>query len=575
MQLRLNSIRRLTTIARALGHERTRSELVPFLADANDEEDECLLAVAEEMVNLLGSVGGPEHAHALLTPLENLASVEETAVRDAAVSSACAVARGMTPEGARAHFAPLAARLASGDWFSARVSACGLMATAYELCAGDEAARDEMRGAYAKLCGDETPMVRRAAARHLGAFASKCDAKHVETEMLALFRRLTNDEQDSVRLLVVEDCAKLGRLLPKETRAAEMVTAAKTFVADKSWRVRYAVAKQLYDLCECVGAQTARAELVGAYERLLADGEAEVRIASAGLASELCRLVGPEAATAEIVPRVKELAGDASQHVRAALASVVMGLAPTLGKDRTIEHLLPVFLTLLKDEIPEVRLNIIAKLEEVNSVIGVDLLARELLPAIEDLAEDAHWRVRLAIIEYVPLLASQMGTAFLFQKNGDTGEDGELTKLCLRWLGDRVYSIREAAAVNLKRLAEVFGEEWAKEHVIPRVMALAQNPHYLHRTAIVRVMTLLASVAGRETCLRDIVPALKRAAKDAVPNVRFCAAKALGEVAAALDAAAVEGEIRTTLAELEADEDADVRFYAGQSLQLCEIAARG
>ena len=115
MQLRLNSIRRLTTIARALGPERTRSELVPFLADANDEEDECLLAVAEEMVNLLGSVGGPEHAHALLTPLENLASVEETAVRDAAVSSACAVARGMTPEGARAHFAPLAARLASGD----------------------------------------------------------------------------------------------------------------------------------------------------------------------------------------------------------------------------------------------------------------------------------------------------------------------------------------------------------------------------------------------------------------------------------------------------------------------------
>ena len=179
------------------------------------------------------------------------------------------------------------------------------------------------------------------------------------------------------------------------------------------------------------------------------------------------------------------------------------------------------FLTLLKDEIPEVRLNIIAKLEEVNSVIGVDLLARELLPAIEDLAEDAHWRVRLAIIEYVPLLASQMGTAFLFQKNGDTGEDGELTKLCLRWLGDRVYSIREAAAVNLKRLAEVFGEEWAKEHVIPRVMALAQNPHYLHRTAIVRVMTLLASVAGRETCLRDIVPALSARRRMPCPTCAF------------------------------------------------------
>ena len=80
------------------------------------------------------------------------------------------------------------------------------------------------------------------------------------------------------------------------------------------------------------------------------------------------------------------------------------------------------FLTLLKDEFPEVRLNIISKLDQVNQVIGVDLLSQELLPAIKDLAEDIHWRVRLAIIEYVPLLAPQMGTAFLFQKGeGDKG----------------------------------------------------------------------------------------------------------------------------------------------------------
>jgi hypothetical protein len=31
IQLRLNSIRRLNTIAKALGHERTRKELIPFL----------------------------------------------------------------------------------------------------------------------------------------------------------------------------------------------------------------------------------------------------------------------------------------------------------------------------------------------------------------------------------------------------------------------------------------------------------------------------------------------------------------------------------------------------------------
>ena len=43
--------------------------------------------------------------------------------------------------------------------------------------------------------------------------------------------------------------------------------------------------------------------------------------------------------------------------------------------------------------------------------------------------------------------------------------------------------------------------------------------------------------------MREIMPALKAAAKDKVPNVRFAVAKALGEVAAALDASAVDGEV--------------------------------
>ena len=38
--LRLNSVRRLSTIAMALGEERTRKELIPFLTEANDDEDE-------------------------------------------------------------------------------------------------------------------------------------------------------------------------------------------------------------------------------------------------------------------------------------------------------------------------------------------------------------------------------------------------------------------------------------------------------------------------------------------------------------------------------------------------------
>lgn len=83
VQLRLNAIHRISTIALALGPERARDELIPFLQDSVDDEDEVLLALAEELGrNFEDYVGGGSHAHVLLGPLENLSAVEETLVRD-------------------------------------------------------------------------------------------------------------------------------------------------------------------------------------------------------------------------------------------------------------------------------------------------------------------------------------------------------------------------------------------------------------------------------------------------------------------------------------------------------------
>lgn len=88
------------------------------------------------------------------------------------------------------------------------------------------------------------------------------------------------------------------------------------------------------------------------------------------------------------------------------------------------------------------------------------------------LAEDKQWRVRLAIIEYIPLLASQLGVTFF---------DEQLNSLCLGWLADTVYSIREAATLNLKKLTEVFGVDWAEQSIIPNVTSMSQHPNYLYR----------------------------------------------------------------------------------------------
>jgi hypothetical protein len=107
VQVQLNSVRRLKTIALALGEERTRKELIPFLQESKDDEDEVLQAIAEELGDFVPYVGGPAHAHCLLPPLEAVSTVEETVVRDAAVVALCKVGAAAAEADVVEHFVPL------------------------------------------------------------------------------------------------------------------------------------------------------------------------------------------------------------------------------------------------------------------------------------------------------------------------------------------------------------------------------------------------------------------------------------------------------------------------------------
>jgi serine/threonine-protein phosphatase 2A regulatory subunit A len=55
--------------------------LYPSIESVEDE-DEVLTALSEELGSFVEYVGGPEWGHVLLSPLENLAAIEEPLVRE-------------------------------------------------------------------------------------------------------------------------------------------------------------------------------------------------------------------------------------------------------------------------------------------------------------------------------------------------------------------------------------------------------------------------------------------------------------------------------------------------------------
>lgn len=82
-------------------------------------------------------------------------------------------------------------RLAGGQWFTSRVSACGLFATAYGKAT--PAMRVQLRSLFRTLSTDDTPMVRRAAASNLGKFGATVEPDNLAKDLLPQFQALSMD----------------------------------------------------------------------------------------------------------------------------------------------------------------------------------------------------------------------------------------------------------------------------------------------------------------------------------------------------------------------------------------------
>lgn len=602
---RVAAATRLESVAIVLGEERTRAELLPFLTDGADDEDEVLLAMATSLGKLVKHVGGPAHAHCLLAPLELLLTVEEASVRDAACISAKIVADSLPPSTFQKEHAEMVIRLSTKEWFTARISAAALITSAYPKFTTDQ--QHQLLTNFAQLCKDDTPMVRRVAAQFLGPMvrnvveasgrAPLAPDGIVTTILIPLYEELaSNDQPDSVRLQTTENCVVFGQVMDSIVKKGplnndELALVKKILplvmatIDDRSWRVRWTAAAKFADVISAYGELPGAMEsLVPAYEKLLQDPEAEVRTAATFNLAHVAKCkamvplsagsrppqegdapnanAGARTSVAErLVKRVTSLTEDDSEHVRAALAMVATELAPILGKDATITHLVPPVLLLLRDAASEVRLNLISSLSALNEVIGVDLLSQSLLPAILDLAQDGKWRIRLAIIEQIPLLAKQLGKDFFTEK---------LTSLCVGWLGDDIASIRTAAAGNLKELAALFGTDWAIDYLIPAILEIRQHKSYLRRLTALKACAMMATVVDADAARSEMLPLVLEMATDGVPNIRFNVAKELEAVAPVCGMSTYESQISPVLSMLMEDTDRDVRFYSEKTSKALE-----
>lgn len=594
---RVEAMQKLDTIAIALGPERTRQELMPFLHEvAQDDEEEVFAVLATKLGDFVPFVGGHQHCQQIISILSVLASLEEPIVRDKAIASLNKISLELTNDELNGIFLQLIETLSTGSWFSSKVAACGLYKSVIIKING--VTRKKLLTLYLKLVTDDSPIVRRSAASHLPTLIDKLTeftaatknnsadkVNNQDWEIISqMFQFLINDDQDSVKHLSVDvlvSILEFFQLVDDHSHNLEFLVSSLKLVNDESWRVRYAAADKFASVSKnFVSSESDLLKLVDPFILLMKDNEGEVRKAVAKQLPEFCKLLhdnvqnSVDIVLTKIIPVVDELSQDPQENVRASLASTITGLAPILQKQSTIDNLLPIFLMMLKDEFPDVRLNIISNLSVVNEIIGINLLSTNLLPAITELAQDDKWRVRLAIIEYIPKLADQLGVLFF---------NDELLSLCMSWLWDPVFAIRDAAVNNLKELTIIFGSPWAEREIVDRILnnkfesidEKIDYSNFIIRITCLFAITKLVPVIDQQVIISKLLPFIDNLVADRVPNIRFNIAKLYLVVAQTFKTTGdnlefeklIKADILPSLEKLQNDNDDDVRFFASKSIQ--------
>ena len=85
-------------------------------------------------------------------------------------------------------YGPMILRLAQGEWFTGRVTACFLFNNSYTRSGS---LKEKLRKKFVELCNEDTPMIRRACASRLGNFSTQIEKNYVIQDLLPVFRQLS------------------------------------------------------------------------------------------------------------------------------------------------------------------------------------------------------------------------------------------------------------------------------------------------------------------------------------------------------------------------------------------------
>jgi len=526
------------------------SEFIPYIQKIiSTEEDEVLLAISEELPRFKSYLDGKQMT-AVLPLFVSLLGCEETVVRESTVEGLRKLVPSFSEEQVQKDLIPMVVNISNTEAFQLKVSACYLIRICYPK-AGKE--KEKLVNLYFKLCDDDTPIIKRTAAKEFGPLCLIIEKDTVKSEMLNCYKKFMN-ESDTVRVTILPSIVQLSKIFQEPELQKQHIQNINSASIDKSWRVRNELAN-LYPQFIDYFQNNPNLDLVQPICTLMKDSETEVKASALKALNQVISKLPSDKVTSQIVPTLRGLNNESNKDTKSNIGLLFGPISRIIGYTGFNANLGTMMDTLMKDENAEVRLGVAKSMYDIFVSSDGSLLS-SVNSFLGTMQKDAQYRIRECVYDTLAKLGIKYGLE-VFKNN--------IEGLYFNYLTDNVASVREIGIKSLSSLIKQFGPNWVTSSLIPKLQShlSGQKISYLNRMCMIHSVCVCAEFLDAKQNTEFIVPILSKGLKDKIPNVRFYTIKLIEKIYKNLDSSS-KTKLETSIKSLMSDEDPDVKYFASK-----------
>ena len=553
--IKTEAFSKIKILGDSFGQEKFREEVLPYLINCIDIEDEkSTMEITKNLNTIIECIGGRKFINTMFPLIEVIFHCDDLDVRNELIENLKNIFSTIKFHEIEKEVINLINKLYDSDEINLNYSCLDLISITFEKFRKENNKNEILEILDDFICSDDT-MIKVKFAKILKNIINFLKKEDIED----YFNKLIQEESDSIRINLIDSIISLKNIKNIFDYIFFIQDSIEKLSDDESWRTRLSVAQKFTSLLSFIpllNSNDYKLFLIETLFNLINDDESEVKSSICNSLESCTKVFCKENEYNKILIKLKDLCYDNCVYVRESLAQNLLSLCPIIDKVKFQNYILPIFILLIKDSELNVRMilmNNLYKLNVRNKLLIEDKsFFEDILPFIKEIAKSEKWRLRAEILNIIPVFSNIININS-FSEN--------LSDLCFDLLNDPVFEIRKKMSSNLVKIFENINDKNFRLKIIEKLKEMSNSENYLIRNTVnFVILEFLNNKKNLDFIENNLIDLIINLSKDKVANIRYNTVIIMKKISKISRNKKINDMIKNRLKELQKDTDIEVIY---------------